>query len=606
MMLRSKAMQAYGAVSMIFLLNCIQSCRAKSLVWAAPGGGLAPATCMGFASLFFQSGLISENHSSFDAIVSNSAAAFVTAPLLYSEQVFRRMLTDDPEAIRQLLQEWSDAFVSSLFPSDVPADARCDPLLSFQFVNPFLASIYDQCNVASTVNDDYALIIDQSLKRIASNNNDAMLINRTMAPENRVSALHETDYLIQVTVAQGIRAGDEYIALGPPLVDQEHASTTSLACMVPAQYVVESDDASFVYAQESPGIFTTNVYHAPETIDTSDWTDYYFPFPYSNVSLYTEITRFPPITNQTNAFRTPFQGTPPTLTQIVAPTSSSTAIFSPNTVGFALLTDVAEYLVKQELPFAAPLLQTAVSTIYDNNIFGGYSICTQWPEPCGRSDSHLMDGAITDGEGLALTIAHLQRKQQGEDDNLIQIILPYPNVGATEPKTFDPFLTYFASSFNEGVEPGDCMVPPFDIPGVIAGPPTLSKQIFSDSLDRESFDRLFEPVGENTNFSTAVLRATTLDNIPFGVTAGQQVEILFIRMNSALSGSYSEEELVGTLDLATQLVSSEVLLERIQTFVGVPSPADAPSNLPSNGLGLWAWLILIISVLTGMTFPLLR
>jgi hypothetical protein len=92
---------------------------------------------------------------------------------------------------------------------------------------------------------------------------------------------------------------------------------------------------------------------------------------------------------------------------------------------------------------------------------------------------------------------------------------------------------------------------------------------------------MLEPV-DGTNLTTALLKATTINNDAYGVLAGQDVEILLIDLNAAIPtvivGQESASAFTTPLaDMAFTIASSRDLLDRISSFT-----ADETENLSSG------------------------
>ena len=135
------------------------------------------------------------------------------------------------------------------------------------------------------------------------------------------------------------------------------------------------------------------------------------------------------------------------------------------------------------------------------------------------------------------------------------------------------FLSYFATSFNQGVAPGDWIWPPnAAAAGTLFTNPWRSLQIFADALDDAAFRAQCSPVGGNTNVTTAVLSATTLENRAFGVKAGQRVRLLVLQLNSGVptrlfTARQVAESRAPLAALSRDILESAVLRQRIQDFV---------------------------------------
>ena len=135
------------------------------------------------------------------------------------------------------------------------------------------------------------------------------------------------------------------------------------------------------------------------------------------------------------------------------------------------------------------------------------------------------------------------------------------------------FLSYFSTTFNRGIAPGDSIwAPGIDSKGLSAeNAPWRSPQIFREYLDDESLLSAVQEI-PGINVTTARYSATTLENRAFGVKAGQKVEILLLQINSNIpTFLVLKSEILlqkqNVADLASGIASSDVLVSRILDFL---------------------------------------
>ena len=552
-------------LSFVFLV-VVQTSSAEDqppLIWAVPGGGeRAVSSCMGFASLFVRAGLISSESSKFHSIAANSGGALFMIQYFYSEVFFERLLINDPSQVRDFASEWMSAQNEALLqPGFSP---RCAFLLPLGYVVPFFRFMYDRCGVLLPFNFDWAMYMRQVLSSASVAYGDPTLPDRPMTPENRVSAMQDTDFLIQTGLAPGSRVGDKYVTLGP-----QSNPDASFSYFLAAQYVVENDRSHFRYAEENETMpFVTKTYIAPDTFASADWDVAYPPL---STDLFRAATRLEgPSTNETFAFREPFSGITPTVAQIIAATTSWVAFLSSHSGGFPNVMAIIDYYTKSMdtgvvgKSVTRFTLVNVFKYIYRNNLFADFSICSQWPNDCGLEDSRFVDGGFTDGHSLAQTVSSYQTSPGANLSKTLKIILTEPTLDV--PKQFDPFLAHFASPFTEGIAPGDYFWPPAPFEDAPANAfPIRSFQTFVEYYDENRLMAAFEPV-PNSSFVTAVLQLTTVDNPSYGIVGGQEVEMLYIALNSHLDPYViSNEE---QADLAYSVAASEILLDRIRDFAG--------------------------------------
>ena len=394
------------------------------LIWVTPGGGIrATVSCMGFAHLFYRAGLISKEASSFHSVASNSGSSLFMIPFFYSPTFFGRIIhandnDNDFSWMRDVVYTWVTAS-TEILPEQSAAAAypECAPLEALGEISPLLLTYYLQCNAFVPFEQDWAIYIRAMMNATLSafgggessenNSNNSNFVDQSMSPENRVLALQTTDLLIQTGLAPTSRINnDTLVTLGPKTTPDQVFSYFLMA-----QYVVQTNQTYFHYGEKVDDIpFATQAFLAPETFTRDDWQDYYLPFPPQNASLLTTVTQFlePPtaFNNETTwlEFREPFGGQIPTVTQIAAASSAATSFLSPSApLGLAQFQSLVDFVIDYELdlnPLFKDIVKTQVESafnyIYQAPIFGGMSICTQWPEPCGLSDSQFIDGGFVD------------------------------------------------------------------------------------------------------------------------------------------------------------------------------------------------------------------
>jgi hypothetical protein len=109
--------------------------------------------------------------------------------------------------------------------------------------------------------------------------------------------------------------------------------------------------------------------------------------------------------------------------------------------------------------------------------------------------------------------------------------------------------------------------------------PLYSNQIFDSYLDFEMLNNISQPI-EGMNVTTALLKATTIENPAFHTMAGQSVEILYIALNSniptnIIGETLIEEWKVPIADMARDIAENKVLLSRVESFVKEDETASA-------------------------------
>jgi len=99
-----------------------------------------------------------------------------------------------------------------------------------------------------------------------------------------------------------------------------------------------------------------------------------------------------------------------------------------------------------------------------------------------------------------------------------------------------PFLAYFSTNFNAGVSPGAFLwAPPTEQDGTAQPVPWRSPQIFSDELNENTLKSRFQTI-PNRNFTYATISTRTVSNTAYGVKAGQNVDIMYMKVSGKKKG----------------------------------------------------------------------
>jgi len=217
---------------------------------------------------------------------------------------------------------------------------------------------------------------------------------------------------------------------------------------------------------------------------------------------------------------------------------------------------------------AVPKVYNAgVNRVYNQAMFDNVAVCSQWPMlPCSEQDGVLVDGWLTDNPALVINIAHHQ-SLLGENTTMPPLKVILTNTNEKWNTTFDhtQILTYFSTDFNQGISPGEYLwAPSF-------WAPHRSPQVFAEYINDAGLDALLDPIPDS-NMTTAILKGTTVDNLAFGVAKGQQVEVLLLNLNTAITtyviGSENIQELTEPLaKMTTAIATNKVLLDRVVEFV---------------------------------------
>jgi len=255
------------------------------------------------------------------------------------------------------------------------------------------------------------------------------------------------------------------------------------------------------------------------------------------------------------AMSVPFGGNPAATSKLAAISSAAVGVFS-GLVPSALA-QVASLVLHEN--------QAECSDIYSDPIFDGLSVCSQWPESCCATDGRFVDGGFTDNPALAMNIANFQKS--GNISTTLKVVLTNTNIWNDASYSTSMILSYFNTTFNQGVPPGEYIWAPEQVA------PWPSSQIFDTYLDATMLHYSMDPTSNDSNVTTTLLNGTTLNNPMYGVQAGQKVDILLISINSNVPTiivgpteiALNAEKVA---NLALSIASSEVLLDRIKQFFG--------------------------------------
>ena len=252
------------------------------------------------------------------------------------------------------------------------------------------------------------------------------------------------------------------------------------------------------------------------------------------------------------------------------------------TQAFSKLRDAVDGLAKKLV------FDKVVDQLYEEEIFDGQAVCTQWPQECGKTDGQFMDGYFTDQCSLALNIGQYQSQNsdatfssasEGEEEPL-KVILTDINKFSDDDQAL---LPYFNSPINEGIAPGEYMWP------TDLFLPLMSPQVFALNMDSASLAGITKPI-PGSNITVARILTTTVDNPWFHVKAGQRVDLLILRTNSniptaGILGKEAIQAFKGPLaEMAQGIAASAELLNVIQEFRNVPITA-LPTGASGDGRG---------------------
>lgn len=228
------------------------------------------------------------------------------------------------------------------------------------------------------------------------------------------------------------------------------------------------------------------------------------------------------------------------------------------------------------------ILNDVAKEQYQSGLLDKMNVCSVWPNECDVDDSVLMDGGLSDGGSLAQNIAVYQAGKVDEDITKTTVKVIYSNHKQPDRRETD-FAAYFRTSFNEGVPPGEYIwLPSFVRSDEAQVAPKPNKRIFDEHLEEQTVEDAYEATDDGSSIMTAMFTGTTIDNIAYGIRAGQRVEILLIK-----TGSLLPTDLIGKFftslfkqsfaDLAAEISANQILKKRVVAFLEDSPPEAAPS-----------------------------
>ena len=174
--------------------------------------------------------------------------------------------------------------------------------------------------------------------------------------------------------------------------------------------------------------------------------------------------------------------------------------------------------------------------------------------------------AATDTTALATTVGAYHLSPDTDLAKTMKVILTNTNNEWDSVYNIQQILMHWSAPFNRNVEPGSFLwLEDYNLQ------PMQSTQIFSEFMDEAMLNSVLEPV-DGTNFTTAILSGTTIENQSFSVQAGQAVEILLININTPIPTLIASPLFIETLkgpmgDMVIDIATNPELLARVNAFL---------------------------------------
>ena len=545
--------------------------------WGSTGGGWRSMwACAGFANLFSSVGLLG----SLGAVSTTSGASWLSTQLFYSPEFHRIVAESDPDGLYDFVLEWMESYKAmnqgaiaayKQLPGEDQSSARfCNStgLSNDETLRDTTSgeAVAQFCEMLIYYDGDWALYVEEMLRRAAAGYGDGTFVERRAEAGNRVESLRGTDLYVQAALVPNSRIrieadeADEdvivYVGAVPEgdgkgrfvrnLQSQgssNHNGTEVYGVVLSAAYVVNSTSSHYSYSTESALRGDLLMVETPVTGTTSrefsfgDWDDFGL-YPALNGSVLVDDGAADVDSEaERRTFAPAFGGGSSTVSQISAISSAALGQHSPLVPSvFAQAMSPHRAAIALQDGGDPGRFDEHAARMYDIPILDKFAVCGQWPGTCGPDDGMYIDGGFADGPTLATSVAQYQLGG-GDVDRTLRVIITNTNKAWGTDYQRSQILQYFDSPSNAGVEPGGFVWHPgFYLP-------RQSLQIFEEALDGPGLDALLEPI-DGSNMTTGLLSGTTIDSPSIGVKAGQSVEVLLINVNEPITTFVSESLLL--------------------------------------------------------------
>lgn len=448
--------------------------------WASSGGGWrAMFASIGFANVFQQAGLFSQDSSKLSAISTNSGSSWFSTQLFYSEAFYNQtIMAKTPQDLYNFTTRWMGTYeaLSDYVVGDTGEDiCNTTDLGNFTGIEVF----GEICELLLQYSGDWALLVTTMLLVASTEYGDPLFVNRTATAANRIRPLQNTDLYIMASMSPASRVrsvekipvsldtnvstkqlfgepDDTLMYLGPTGEEDQLYTTVQGVTFV----VSGTDGGGFYYMSDGKISQDFQLYEGstPYEFAMRDF-DQFFLYQDTPGAVTIDNPRFRGgnlLAGET--FRPPFGGIP-TVVQVASISSAAGAAMSPaSPIAYAQILSKAWAGLAESL---GPLLTVpgrilfnrAVNRIYQAPTFDNIAVCSQWPKSCGEKDGFFLDGGFVENLALSATISLYQLQTSPDVEKPLKIVLTNTNQD-WETYEFSELLMYFESPFNEGVEPG--------------------------------------------------------------------------------------------------------------------------------------------------------
>ena len=519
---------------------------------------------IGYASSFAALGLITENSTKFAGISSTSGGSWFTLLFFFSRPFFDAIVSSTPDEVATFVTNLTSSFASVKPDAPSPVSQFCQDI--HKYVS--FTSIFDDILFTCSFTSDWKKFIAAFLDSAATRYGDDKLTDRLASGENIISPLSDAWLQIQTSLGASARSSDllNVSYFGPvgelqttPVPLSWGTDTTRGGAWFPSGVTNQS-----VTIVQSSKTFNTSDYSYSNLFPAAKDAPLYSP---NLLGVDTVESLKTPI---------PFGGEPLVL-QLAAASSASAAATSgaiPSSFAQALsflnATRGCNPILSSSFLDSASskALDYVANQIWSTPALDNVSVCSD-SEDCPAPFSRLMDGYYSDNIALATNIARYQDVYgaQGPSSTCLRAIVTNNNVYTDS--NFN-ILSFFNTSFNQGIEPGGFLWPTSWAMNYTMPNPRRSPQIFAECMSNADLDDALVSI-PGTNFSTALLRGTTIKNDAFGVEAGLCVNILLLQTNSNITTLVlppnAQEYQNSLTELAKAVASNDLIKERVASFL---------------------------------------
>ena len=525
------------------------------------------AASIGYASSFAALGLITENSTKFAGMSSTSGGSWFTLLFFFSRPFFDAVVSSTPDEVATLVTNLTSAFASVEADSPSFVSQFCQDIHKYVSFSSIFDVILTTCSHTANWEKFVAAFLDNAAARYG----DDKLTDRLASGENIVSPLSDTWLQIQTSLGASARSSDlrndSYFGPGREL------QTTP----VPLSWGTDKMRGGGWFPLGVTNQSAT-VVEAPKTFNMNDYS-YRTLFPAANdAPLYSSPNLLGAESAESFKMPVPFGGEP-LVSQLAAASSAAAAATSgaipssfAQTISLLNTTRQCNPILSSSFfdSASSKALDYVANQIWSTAALDNLSVCSDHSGDCPAPFSRLMDGAYSDNIALATNIARYQDVYgaEGPSSTCLSAIVTHNNV---DMKSNFHVLSYFNTSFNQGIEPGGFLWPT-SLSWAMNMPPNprRSSQIFAECMSDGDLENALVSI-PGTNFSTAVLQGTTIKNDAFGVEAGLCVNILLLQPNSNITNLIFPPNVQAHQDslaeLAKGIASNDLIKERVASFL---------------------------------------